>query len=79
MAASKTWERTKRPDYKEPKETDIVAVRTKAKTKPDNLYPIEVVDEDLTRFKVHYVGFMHLSVCCPTLPLPGNIGGIVGI
>ena len=60
MAASKTWElrqRTKRPDYKEPKETDIVAVRTKAKTKPDNLYPIEVVDEDLTRFKVHYVGF----------------------
>ena len=60
MAASKTWElrqRTKRPDYKEPKETDIVAVRTKAKTKPDNLYPIQVVDEDLTRFKVHYVGF----------------------
>lgn len=57
----KTWElrqRSKRPNYREPKETDIVAMKTKAKTKPDkNLYPIEVVDQDLTRFKVHYVGF----------------------
>ena len=26
-----------------------------------------------------YITLMHLSMCCPTLPLPGNIGGIVGI
>ena len=35
-------------------------VETKPRDKADKeLYPIEVVDEDLTRCKVHYVGYNH--------------------
>ena len=47
--------------YKEPKESDIYSNipgsnRRKAKPK-DELFPIEIVEEDASRYKVHYVGF----------------------
>lgn len=48
-------------NYKEPRESDITIAapgRTKTvKSSKTNLFPIEVVDEDSTRYKVHYVGF----------------------
>ena len=52
-------------NYKEPKESDIVttnfeASKGKVKSKPKlekGLFPIEVVEEDASRCKVHYVGY----------------------
>ena len=57
-------------NYKEPKESDIGAKnvvvdsrlsKVKPKTKKpkleNGLFPIEVVEEDLTRYRVHYVGY----------------------
>lgn len=55
----KLRQRTKQPNYKEPKESDIGVVSgRKATTKPENdLFPIEVIDENSTHYRVHYVGY----------------------
>ena len=57
----KLRQRTKQPNYKEPKESDIGDVKSSKKARTPKLdkdiYPIEVVDEDSTRYKVHYVGY----------------------
>jgi hypothetical protein len=46
------------PDYKEKKESDIPApYRKKIPCKTDVLFPIEVVEEDPNRYKVHYIGY----------------------
>lgn len=46
------------PDYKEKKETDLPAAFKKRHLKNnDELYPVEVIEEDLTRYKVHYLGY----------------------
>lgn len=63
----KLRQRTKQPNYKEPKESDleVVCVKNSKKARTPmkqpkldkDLFPIEVVDEDSTRYKVHYVGY----------------------
>lgn len=63
----KTWDlrrKTKQPNYKEPKETDINATggsskKITTKVKPRELFPVEILEEDSStgRFKVHYVGY----------------------
>ena len=62
---TKTWDlrqRTKQPNYKVPKESDINAAegsskKTTTKFKARELYPIQILEEDSTtgRFKVHYM------------------------
>ena len=42
---------------KEPRESDIPGVRSKRSNTSNELFPIAVVDEDSTRYKVHYVGY----------------------
>ena len=49
--------RTTAIDYKEPRESDIPGVRSKGSNTSNELFPIAVVDEDSTRYKVHYVGY----------------------
>ena len=44
--------RTTAIDYKEPRESDIPGVRSKRSNTSDELFPIAVVDEDSTRYKV---------------------------
>ena len=57
----KLRKRTKQPNYKEPKESDIGDVKSSKKARTpkldEDIFPIEVVDEDSTRYKVHYVGY----------------------
>lgn len=63
--ATNVFKRLRKPksivSYKEPKESDIysnIPCSKRRKSKPkDELFPIEVVDEDASRYKVHYVGF----------------------
>jgi hypothetical protein len=52
----KLRQRTKQPNYKEPKESDIGDVCVKSSTAlklEKDMFPIYVVDEDSTRYKVH--------------------------
>lgn len=50
--------RTRTIDYKEPSESDIkVPGDTRRSSKHKELFPIEVVEEDTTRYKVHYLGY----------------------
>lgn len=65
MDNSRKWElrsRTRLPSYKEPKESDIYS-NSKAEKKPKkrqqepDLYAVEVLEEDSTKCRVHYVGY----------------------
>ena len=64
--SDKVWElrpRNSNPNYKDPKESDIyvlgASTTTKSRVKPrkEPLYVIEVIEEDSTRCKVHYIGY----------------------
>lgn len=49
-----------RANYKEPSESDIPLLKPKKpKSSKSDVFPIEVVDEDATRVKVHYLGYSH--------------------
>jgi hypothetical protein len=50
-------ERTKAINYKEPSESDIPRAKSSKSKASNELFPIEVVDEDSGRYKVHYVGY----------------------
>ena len=47
---------TERKNYRELGKVDLPR-RTRQKSRDDDLYAIEVIDEDAGRVKVHYVGY----------------------
>lgn len=67
MMSSRQLRKRARPNYKEPSESDIYLsaecaspYRLPKSSRPQpltSLYPIEILEEDTTKYKVHYIGY----------------------